>query len=331
MQSLKSTLYFTLSLFFFLNVSKAQTNSTKTIIVDQSGKGNFISVQQAIDSIPSFNQEWTIIRLNPGVYNEKVIISQDKPYIILEGESLSRTVIQWGDFGSTLESATFKLYADNFMARGITFKNTFDHVIPRDILGNITWAPAAYLQADKASFYSCAFIGIQDTLTDWVGRHLYEHCYFEGAIDFIWGGGQSIFQNSIINVTASVLGGGNAYITAQARSSDKETNGFVFKYCSITGTGPAFLGRAYGEYSRVVFYKSVFSGIINPRGWYEWNHQGKEKLITYAEIECTGPGADMSKRVKWEKNLSEEEVRRLVSVERFINQGMWLQEQLIHL
>ena len=54
-------------------------------------------------------------------------------------------------------------------------------------------------------------------------------------------------------------------------------------------------------------------------------------MITYAEIECTGPGADMSKRVKWVKNLSEEEVRRLVSVQRFINQGMWLQEQLIHL
>ena len=49
-------------------------------------------------------------------------------------------------------------------------------------------------------------------------------------------------------------------------------------------------------------------------------------MITCAEIECTGPGEDMSKRVKWGKNLSEKEVRRLVSVQRFINQGMWLQE-----
>lgn len=54
--------------------------------------------------------------------SEKVTISQDKPYIILEGESRSRTVILWGDFGSSLESSTFMLYADNFMARGITFK-----------------------------------------------------------------------------------------------------------------------------------------------------------------------------------------------------------------
>ena len=83
-------------------------------------------------------------------------------------------------------------------------------------------------------------------------------------------------QNSQINVTASLLDGGNAYITAQARGSAEETNGFVFKYCVVTGTGPAFLGRAYGSYSRVVFYKSVFDGIIAPEGWNAWVSTGKE-------------------------------------------------------
>ncbi|XP_075663196.1 putative pectinesterase 29 [Castanea sativa] len=238
------------------------------------------------------------------------------------------TVIQWGDFGSSLESSTFKLLADNFMAREITFKNTFDNVTPTGLLGKITWAPAAFVQGDKVSFYSCSFISLQDTLTDWQGRHYFEQCYFEGAIDFIWGGGQSIYQNCVINVTESLLDNGNAYITAQARESDKETNGFVFKYCKVTGSGPAFLGRAYGNYSRVVFYKSVFPDFIAPQGWDAWNHEGKEEMITYAEIGCTGPGADMSKRVKWEKNLSEEEVRQLVRVRLFINQEMWMQEQL---
>ena len=32
------------------------------------------------------------------------------------------TVIQWDDFGRSLESSTFKLLADNFMAREITVK-----------------------------------------------------------------------------------------------------------------------------------------------------------------------------------------------------------------
>ena len=54
--------------------------------------------------------------------SEKVEISEDKPYIILQGENRMMTVIQWGDFGSSLESSTFKLLTDNFMAREITFK-----------------------------------------------------------------------------------------------------------------------------------------------------------------------------------------------------------------
>ena len=62
----------------------------------------------------------------------------------------------------------------------------------------ITWAPAFYIQGDKVSFYRCGFIGIQDTLTDWQGRHYFESCYIEGAIDFIWGGGQSIYQVNLI-------------------------------------------------------------------------------------------------------------------------------------
>ena len=58
----------------------------------------------------------------------------------------------------------------------------------------ITWAPAALLDAEKASFYECGFVGIQDTLTDLTGRHFFDGCYVEGAIDFIWGYGQSLYQ-----------------------------------------------------------------------------------------------------------------------------------------
>ena len=63
-----------------------------------------------------------------------------------------------------------------------------------DVVKKITWAPAALLYADKASFYDCGFVGIQDTLTDLQGRHFFYNCYIEGAVDFIWGFGQSLYQ-----------------------------------------------------------------------------------------------------------------------------------------
>lgn len=58
----------------------------------------------------------------------------------------------------------------------------------------VTWAPAAAIAGDKASFYQCAFISLQDTLSDAKGRHYFYGCYVEGAIDFIWGNGQSMFE-----------------------------------------------------------------------------------------------------------------------------------------
>nr|POF24484.1 putative pectinesterase 55 [Quercus suber] len=85
----------------------------------------------------------------------------------------SSTVIEWGDSGNFMESSTFKLYVPNFMARDITFKNTFDLEMVDDVMTTFTRAPAALLYADKASFYNCGFVGIQDTLTDLVGRHFF--------------------------------------------------------------------------------------------------------------------------------------------------------------
>ncbi|XP_030957756.1 probable pectinesterase 29 [Quercus lobata] len=103
----------------------------------------------AIDSIPSNNKQWTVIHLNAGVYKEKVMILKEKPYITLKGMGKSSTVIEWGDSGNSIESSTFKLYAPNFMARDITFKNTFDLEMVDDMITTITWAPAALLYADK--------------------------------------------------------------------------------------------------------------------------------------------------------------------------------------
>ena len=55
-------------------------------------------------------------------------------------------------------------------------------------------AVAVSVQGDKNSFYRCAFIGVQDTLFDAIGRHFFRSCYIEGAVDFIFGDGTSMYQ-----------------------------------------------------------------------------------------------------------------------------------------
>ena len=59
---------------------------------------------------------------------------------------------------------------------------------------NITQALAARIYGDKSAFYDCRFLGVQDTLWDVQGRHFFKSCYIEGAIDFIFGNGQSVYE-----------------------------------------------------------------------------------------------------------------------------------------
>ncbi|XP_030459729.1 probable pectinesterase 55 [Syzygium oleosum] len=276
-----------------------------TITVDKSGDGNFTSVQAAVDSVPLNNNAWICIHLKADTYTEKVQITKERQFIYLEGEGRSNTVIRWGDAGDVTKSSTFSLFADNFMAAHLTIKNTYD-------AGNITWAPAAMLMGDKALFYKCGFVSIQDTLTDSQGRHFFDSCYIESAMDFIWGSGQSVYQGCSIHAVADRLRGGPGYITAQGRSDSSQTNGFVFKYCNITGNGKSYLGRAYKAYSTVIFYKTSMSNVIVPEGWFSWKQAGQESAITYAEIECDGPGASMSGRVNWMKKLEDKELSHFI-------------------
>lgn len=56
------------------------------------------------------------------VCREKVAIPGDKPFIFLQGESKDTTSIEWGESGSSTQSATFTLNADNFVAADLSFK-----------------------------------------------------------------------------------------------------------------------------------------------------------------------------------------------------------------
>ncbi|XP_043717875.1 putative pectinesterase 52 [Telopea speciosissima] len=184
-------------------------------------------------------------------------------------------------------------------------------------------ALAASIQGNKIFFYDCSFISVQDTLFDCSGLHYFKNCYIEGAVDFIFGNGQSIYEDCNINVTAWLYGAIPGYITAQKREWITESTGFVFKSCNIYGSGPAYLGRAYGPYSRVVFYECQLSNIVVPEGWDAWNYKGQEYSITYEEVDNYGPGSDTSMRVPWINKLNANEVDQLVSMS-FIDADSWL-------
>jgi len=71
---------------------------------------------------------------------------------------------------------------------------------------------------------------------------------------------------------------GLTFITAQARKSNKEDNGFSFVHCELTGTGTgAYLGRAWFGYSTVIFSYCNMDNIFNKAGWSNNNHKEYDK------------------------------------------------------
>ncbi|CAN6971517.1 unnamed protein product [Brassica rapa subsp. trilocularis] len=309
----------------------------KTVVVGQSGATHFKTIQAAIDSVPSGNNKWIKIQLQNGIYFEKIVIPMEKEKIILQGNNPLEVIIQYNDAGQASSSGPMIVNAEYFIAINVTFKNSYNSIASVVPYKKIKVAPSIVLLADKAWFYGCSFISVQDTLADLVGRHYFKNCYIEGAIDFIWGGGQSLYEKCVIYVKAmmNVKGMMNdemvksrgmlpGFITAQGRQSEQDTSGFVFKNCEIKGDGRASLGRAYRGYSRVVFYATSMSNVIVPQGWDAWHYKGEEDKITFVEVKCTGEGANKQGRVGWEKNLSDTDIDFLINTKTFIAGDGWM-------
>ncbi|KAL0414084.1 UNVERIFIED_CONTAM: putative pectinesterase 29 [Sesamum radiatum] len=303
--------------------SKKLSDDDSTITVDASGHTGFSTIQAAIDSVPSNNKNWISIYVKAGVYNEQVKIPPDKTFIHLKGEGIGKTNVVWGAHDSMLTSATFASTADNIIVSGITFVNSYNYP-PSKNGSPVKPAVAAKISGDKSAFYECSFLGFQDTLLDDAGRHYFKLCNIEGAIDFIFGGGQSIYEKCRISVNAGILNpGSTGFIAAQARASPYDAGGFVFKQCNVTGNGKTFLGRAWKAYSRAIFFDSFLSDIVVSQGWDAWTYVGHENKITFAEEECEGSGSDKSGRVVWEKDLSPEEIKSLTS-NSYIDDEGWI-------
>ncbi|KAI3877992.1 hypothetical protein MKW92_003972 [Papaver armeniacum] len=134
--------------------------SIATLIkVDPSGNEDYVTIQDAINSVPPDNSEFVFILLKPGSYREKIVVPADKPFITLSGMEADTTIITWDDGGDIYQSPTFTVFASNFVGRYLTIQVCY-------------------------------------SLLDAHGMHYYRDCYIEGGTDFICGNAASIFEMS---------------------------------------------------------------------------------------------------------------------------------------
>ncbi|XXG84502.1 hypothetical protein AAC387_Pa10g2005 [Persea americana] len=295
----------------------------RTITVNWRGGADFTKIQDAINSVPANNKEWVHIFVKEGNYWERVVV--DRSFIYLQGQGRFNTFVENSNASMTDKSTTFDIKADNFVAKNIAFKNNHNYAILPNA-NVIRQAVAARVRADKVAFYNCSFISVQDTLWDDTGRHLYQSCYIKGSVDYIFGAGQSHFENCILEQNGNRIQYQTGFITAQGRENWNDTNGFVFKNCATSGSGKVFLGRAWRPYARVLFYNTYLSENVAPQGWVAWYGAPNVNNLVFAESGCHGPGSNKAGRVQWEKTLSAEELNKLTSSS-FIDAEGWAEQQ----
>lgn len=278
------------------------------LVVDQSGNGEFTTVQEALLKVPRNTDEPVTIYIKKGVYDEKLYVF--RPNIRLIGESLEETIITHNDNADSIGptgqkmgtkgSATVTITANGFYAENLTFQNT----------NPVLQAVALYVESDKAIFNRVRIIGDQDTLYANGGRQYYKDSYIEGTTDFIFGAATAVFDNCVIHSKKE------SYITAASTPEDREY-GYVFRNCKLTVAssgvrdGSVYLGRPWRHHANVIFYNTEMGPHIKPEGWHNWDDPTKEATARYAEYGSTGPGANPDARVSWSRQLTDEEAAKL--------------------
>ena len=306
-----------LSLFsaVLLCILSFKTSAHKTIIVSKDGKGDFTTIQQAINAVGEGGTSRTKIIVKPGTYREKITIPATKSAISLIGENANNTILVYSDFASkqneegknigTTGSSTIFIFSNDFSAKNITFQND---------AGKVGQAVAVLITGDRSIFENCRFLGFQDTLylkgqqddpnkTREV-RSYFKNCYIEGTTDFIFGAATAVFEKCEIYAKGSAT-----YLTAASTPEGKKY-GFVFIDCKITGDAKSrsvYLGRPWRPFAKTVFINTEISEVIKPEGWHNWNKPEAEKTTFYGEFNSKGIGSNVKERVSWSHQLSKKE------------------------
>lgn len=290
--------------FYNLKAQTANPHQYKyTFTVAKDGSGDFKYIQDAIDAMRVYPLAPITLYIKNGVYNEKIELPANNTDVTFIGESVDKTIISFGDYSgrgklTTFTSYTAKISGNRFTAMNITFENN---------AGRVGQAVALYVDADKALFLNCKFLGNQDTIftAGETARQLFRNCYIEGTTDFIFGPATAVFQHCTIKEKS------NSYLTA-ASTTPGNRFGYILLDCKViadNGVSKIYLGRPWRAHAKTVWIRCELPAAIAPAGWENWGNPENEKTAFYAEYKNTGPGAVATKRAAWSKQLSDKEAK----------------------
>ena len=306
------------------------------LTVSQDGRGDFTTIQAAIDAIPYGPRGTEEIRIRAGEYHERVVLN--KPNLRIVGESVERVVITHsahatelnpdGDQRGTFLSFTMLVAAPDVTVENLTVRNDAGD---GRVVGQ---AVAVYAAGDRGVWRSCRLIACQDTLfcgplmkkvkadvaprtchaecVEFVGdcppthsRLYFENCFIRGDVDYIFGPYRCWFEKCTLFMNAR-----GGWYTA-ANTPEAQPWGMVFHSCRLTGEcapGLGYLGRPWRAFARTLFMMCDMDECVSPLGFMDWD---ENRVVTdrLGEWRTAGARSDQSTRHPRQKRLTDAEAR----------------------
>ena len=302
-------------------------------VVAKDGSGQYRTIMDAVRAHPGKNLQgrW-VIYVKAGVYTEDVLLEKQHINIMMYGDGPTATVVTGHKNTAimnvqTVHTAPFQVEAAGFFCKDMGFQNTAGP--------DGEQAVAFRTKGKYGVLQNCWFDGYQDTLYVQAGSQFFRDCQISGSIDFIFGDGATLIQNSNIIVRKGKPNQ-KLMITAEGGKAPNENTGIVIHGCKILPDKDlvpvkfqheTYLGRPWKPYCRTVFMETEMADIIRPEGYHLWDGTNHHLTAFYGEYRNYGPGANTAARVKWPnvKVLNKPEAQRWMPGA-FLEGGLWIKD-----
>ncbi len=269
-------------------------------IVAQDGSGDYTTVQAAVDGAPENRATPWLVFIKNGRYNEHVDIPATKTYLHFIGQNRDKVVIVDNKLSGGANAvpvdpgATVVVKGNDAFFENLTIENSYGY---EKLAG--PQALALNTVGDRIAFNNVALLSYQDT---WItaskqaNRHYIKNSLIEGAVDFIYNGGDVYLDGDTLQINRPSGG----YIVAPSHTADTKW-GYVFMNNIIRprdgiNVTDVWLGRPWHNQPKTVFINTQTFVNIPPKGWY--NTMGGLPVLwaDYNTTDANGNPLDLSQR-----------------------------------
>ncbi len=287
---MKKSLFALVSIFLSVISFTQQIDYKKYFIVAKDGTGDFVTIQEALYSVPQNHNQFFTVFIKNGIYNEKIFIEQSN--LIICGESRDKTIIEFAelrknwrqnhnndDYGSGV--INIKKDVSDIAIKSLTIINNYGRLYDNH---DHAFAIRGFDGVTRIILDDCSVISDGgDTVSLWNtddGMYYHNNCHFEGWVDYVCPRGYCLIENSTFfghNLTASIWHDG----------SNNEDHKFVIKNSRFDGIAGFPLGRFHRDaqfylidctFSANLAYKQIYFAPSNPPRVLQW---GENRIYYY--------------------------------------------------